>query len=84
MTFSPAISGGLIEAIAVIGLVALLVRFSPAISGGLIEARWTAAERDNGSGFSPAISGGLIEASLKSSTFKRRSRVFPRDKRGPH
>ena len=61
--FSPAFSGGLIEAesefVSEIGVTV----FSPAFSGGLIEARLRPKACRRAPSFSPAFSGGLIEAS---------------------
>ena len=61
--FSPAFSGGLIEAMTWPAPRALPAAFSPAFSGGLIEAGFRAArETCSLDWFSPAFSGGLIEA----------------------
>ena len=82
--FSPAISGGLIEADQLGQAARLADAFSPAISGGLIEAVCVVWVTLMFAMFSPAISGGLIEATGAFGGRSAMRRVFARDKRGPH
>ena len=84
MRFSPAFSGGLIEADGARGLTGGGVAFSPAFSGGLIEAPLMAASKGGVPRFSPAFSGGLIEASAPTWANRLGLAVFPRVQRGPH
>ena len=82
--FSPAFSGGLIEALRLAANPWDASLFSPAFSGGLIEARLARRGGKRIALFSPAFSGGLIEARPPADTVTTPPPVFPRVQRGPH
>ena len=82
--FSPAFSGGLIEARPRPACTAAGWQFSPAFSGGLIEAPRCSIWPSSRVEFSPAFSGGLIEARAPLVSVAVSVYVFPRVQRGPH